>query len=225
MPLRRRQYPPSLTLPVEFAWSAGESRPERSNSAKIEPVNSAESMTRASESWSLILGVPADLAAVKALVYDPCGFVGGDPSIGSENAQYGSVDFRLDGRDVTSRVAKLTPTKNGLFVAVWKRGADGATHPLDSADRWDILAISVREGDRFGQFVFSREVLRERGVASTNGHGGKRGFRVYPPWVATTSRQASATQDWQTESFLQIDDGTAVDLSRARALYAASAQR
>jgi hypothetical protein len=221
MPLRRRHYPSSLTRAVEFAWCAGQSRPQQSNSAMIEPVNSAESMTRASESWSRTLGVPADLAAVKALVYDPCGFACGDPSLGDDNAQYGSVSFLLAGRAVTSRVAKLTPTKNGLFVAVWKRGADGATHPLDGADGHDVVAISVREGDRFGQFVFSREVLLEHDVMSPDGRGGKRGFRVYPPWVATESRQASATQAWQTRSFLQIDNGSAVDLPRALALYSA----
>ncbi|GAA3872815.1 MepB family protein [Leifsonia kafniensis] len=156
---------------------------------------------------------------MKALVYDPCGFVCTAASVGGDNAQYGSVNFRLDGRDIVSRVAKLTPTKNGLFVAVWKREADGATHPLDAADRWDLLTISVREGDRFGQFVFSREVLREHGVVSAQGDGGKRGFRVYPPWVDVASHQAAASQCWQVESFLEIDDGTAVDVARARALY------
>lgn len=182
-------------------------------------MSNAKSMNVSGDFWATGAGVPADLVAVKTLVYDPCGFVCGGPNVEDDNAQYGSVTFQLDGLDVLSRVAKLTPTKNGLFVAVWKRGADGATHPFDSADHCDVLVISVREGDRFGQFVFSRETLRERGVMSVGGVGGKRGFRVYPSWVATTSRQAAATQRWQTESFLLIDDGGAVDVARARELY------
>lgn len=188
-------------------------------------VDDAELMNHPGNDWSNTAGIPADLRTVKAAVYDPCGFVCGDPVVQHDNAQYGSVDFRLNGNDVSSRVAKLTPTKNGLFVAVWKRGGDGATHPLDTSDRCDVLAISVREGDRFGQFVFSRETLRERRVMSVDGVGGKRGFRVYPSWVATTSRQAAATQEWQTESFLLIDGGSAIDVDRARALYAPDSNR
>lgn len=176
-------------------------------------------MNPGGDSWSTAAGIPADLAAVKLLVYDPSGFVCTAPVVTAENAQYGAVSFQLNRRDVVSRVAKLTPTKNGLFVAVWRRGDDGATHQLDAADRCDILAISVREGDRFGQFVFSRAALREHGIISVNGAGGKRGFRLYPPWVETTSRQAAASQAWQTEWFLSIDDGAAVTLERAQQLY------
>lgn len=67
--------------------------------------------------------------------------------------------------------------------------------------------------------MFPREVLCRRGIVSRAGSGSKRGFRVYPPWVTTTNRQASSAQAWQTHHFLPLGDGEPVDAARARALY------
>ncbi|MFJ2593605.1 MepB family protein [Streptomyces erythrochromogenes] len=162
--------------------------------------------------------IPDDLLQAKALAYDPGGFTCSRPVPEAESADYGACGFTLDGLSVRFRVARTTPTKAGQFVTVWKRSAGGPIQPFDAADPVDLFVISTREGDRFGQFVFPREVLRERNVVSTNGAGGKRAFRVYPPWVTTTSRQARSTQAWQVEHFLRLP-GDAVDLSRAYALY------
>ncbi|WP_342778286.1 MepB family protein [Streptomyces botrytidirepellens] len=64
-----------------------------------------------------------------------------------------------------------------------------------------------------------RDVLCEHGIVSRGGSGGKRGFRVYPPWVTTTNRQASRTQAWQTKYFLDFTGDGSVDMARARVLY------
>ncbi|MFC5144828.1 MepB family protein [Streptomyces aureoversilis] len=166
-------------------------------------------------------GVPSDLLRAKTLVYDRGGFTCSRPVPEAESAEYGACGFILDGLSVRFRVAKTTPTKVGQFVTVWKRSAGGPIQPFDAEDPVDLFVISTREGDRFGQFVFPRDVLHERGILSTNGSGGKRAFRVYAPWVTTTNRQARSTQVWQTEHFLQLPDseGKPVDISRARALY------
>ncbi|MCQ8774315.1 MepB family protein [Streptomyces telluris] len=164
-------------------------------------------------------GLPDDLLRAKALVYGPGGFTCSRPVLEAESAEYGACGFALDGFSVRFRVAKTTPTKVGQFVTVWKRSASGPIQPFDAEDPVDLFVISTREGERFGQFVFSRDVLRERGILSTNGSGGKRAFRVYPPWVTTTNRQARSTQTWQVEHFLQLPEGEPVDLPRAHALY------
>ncbi|WP_324614486.1 MepB family protein [Streptomyces sp. MMG1121] len=136
-----------------------------------------------------------------------------------ESAEYGACELTLDGLSVRFRVAKTTPTKVGQFVTVWKRSATGPIQPFDAEDPVDLFVISTREGERFGQFVFPRDVLRERDIVATNGSGGKRAFRVYPPWVATTNRQARSTQTWQAKHFLQLPEGEPVDIPRAHALY------
>ncbi|MEU9081057.1 MepB family protein [Streptomyces sp. NPDC048357] len=162
--------------------------------------------------------VHEDLLAAKALVYDACGFTCSRPVAEAESAEYGAYTFTLDGLRVTFRAARTTPTKAGQFVTVWKRSDGGPIRPIDVTDPVDLVVISTRDEDGFGQFVFSREVLRERGILSVDGSGGKRAFRVYPPWVATQSRQARATQAWQADCFLDVGTGAQVDLTRARTL-------
>ncbi|MFJ7255425.1 MepB family protein [Streptomyces sp. NPDC098085] len=199
-------------------------------------------------SWTSGGPLHADLLAAKALVYDPSGFTCTRPVPEPESADYGAHVFTVDGSAVRFRVARTTPTKVGQFVTVWKRSADGPIQPYDSEDPVDLFVISSRDAGRFGQFVFPRDVLCERGIVSRNGTGGKRAFRVYPPWVTTANRQADRTQEWQAEYFLRVDlcadeggadgdgagkgragnqaadesashEGAAVDLVRCRALY------
>lgn len=170
-------------------------------------------------SWSVGDPVHSDLLAAKALVYDPSGFSCSRPVAEAESADYGAHEFTLDGYSVRFRAARTTPTKVGQFVTVWKRSAAGPIQPFDAGDPVDLFVISTRDGRHFGQFVFPRDVLCERDIVSRGGSGGKRAFRVYPPWVTTTSRQARSTQVWQLNHFLPIGEDEPIDLARARALY------
>lgn len=171
------------------------------------------------EPWPHTSGVPGDLLRAKSLVYDPSGFSCSQPAPEAESAEYGACAFTLDGLSVRFRTAKTTPTKVGQFVTVWRRSASGPIRPFDTEDAVDLFVISTREGERFGQFVFPRDVLCERDIVSTNGAGGKRAFRVYPPWVTTTNRQARSTQAWQVRHFLQLPEDEPIDMARAHALY------
>ncbi|MEV6560656.1 MepB family protein [Nocardia sp. NPDC051756] len=163
-------------------------------------------------SWS----VDEDLLDAKTLVYDPCGFACSAPVPEAESAAYAAHSFTVDGRAIRFRAAKTTPTKVGQFVTVWKRSAGGPIQPFDVTDLVDLFVISTRDGDRLGQFVFPADMLRARGVLSVDGAGGKRGFRVYPPWVETTNRQATNSQAWQLDHFLPVQP---TDTDRARMLY------
>jgi hypothetical protein len=123
----------------------------------------------------------------------------------AENAEYGAAVATNGKALVRFRVGKLTPSKVGLFVAVWQRSIDGGTEPFPadhpSADDADTLVVSVREDGNFGHFVFPTVALIKHGIVSVKGKGGKRGFRVYPPWSPTSNRQARMTQEWQSEFF------------------------
>ncbi|MGW7379135.1 MepB family protein [Streptomyces sp. NPDC054794] len=167
------------------------------------------------ESWA---GLPGDLLVAKEWVYDPCGLACSQPVPEPEGAEYAAHAFTVGGLAVRFRVAKTTPTKVGQFVTVWQRSTEGPIRPFDTDDGVDVFVISSRDDDGFGQFLFPRDVLCERGIMSRNGSGGKRGFRVYPPWVTTSSRQARTTQTWQTAYFLHLREGGPVDLARAQAL-------
>ncbi|MFE7098423.1 MepB family protein [Streptomyces erythrochromogenes] len=193
--------------------------------AKEREVREAGEWAAGSEEGEAPSRIPDDLLRAKVLAYDPAGFACSQPVPEAESADYGACGFTLDGLPVRFRVARTTPTKAGQFVTVWKRSAGGPIQPFDAADPVDLFVISTREGEDFGQFVFPREVLRERNIVSTNGSGGKRAFRVYPPWVTTTSRQARSTQAWQVEHFLRLPRHEPVDIGRAHALYHPAAGR
>ncbi|MFE5813284.1 MepB family protein [Streptomyces sp. NPDC056479] len=170
----------------------------------------------ANQPWA---GLHGDLLAAKTLVYDPSGFACAQPVPEPKSAEYAAHGFTLDGLSVRFRVAKTTPTKVGQFVTVWQRSKEGPIRPFDAEDGVDLFVISSRDSGHFGQFVFPREVLCRRGIVSRNGSGGKRGFRVYPPWVTTANRQAHGSQAWQVNYFLYLGQAEPVDVARAKALY------
>ncbi|MEU8238444.1 MepB family protein [Actinoplanes missouriensis] len=160
-----------------------------------------------------------DLRAAKGLVYDPAGLVCSRPLPERESADYAAHFFLVNGLSVRFRTGRTTPTKVGQFVTLWARSESGPIRPLDATDPVDLVVISTRDARHFGQFVFPLEALRERGIVANDGSGGKRGFRIYPPWATATSRQAVDSQAWQLGYFLSVNDGTSLDITRTRALY------
>lgn len=164
------------------------------------------------------VGVHPDVAEARQL-FSRLGVEFSDAVPETENAEYGAFVSRVGRASVRFRVGKLTPAKVGLFVTVWKRASDGSTEPCAAEDGIDLLVISVREGQHFGQFVFPKTALVEHGIVSVAGRGGKRGFRVYPPWSVTQNRQAMRSQKWQCGYFLALDDARKVDMRKARSLY------
>ena len=148
------------------------------------------------------LSIHPDLLAAQKDAYEPSGLFCKKITKEAESEEYGAFEFEINNQQVKFRVAKITPTKVGQFVTLWKR--DGTIFPYDIADPVDLFVVSVRDGKHFGQFVFPKNVLCEKGIVSKNGKGGKRGIRVYPPWDITTSSQAKKTQAWQTLYFFEI---------------------
>jgi hypothetical protein len=165
-----------------------------------------------------VLGVHPDLSVVLT-VAGRLGLQASGVVLEQANAEYGAYRARVGRGLVRLRVGRLTPRKVGLFVAVWQRAADGGTEPLTSDDGVNVLIITVREEDRAGAFVFPAEALVQHGIVSVAGNGGKRGFRMYPPWSTTDNRQAMRTQRWQGAFFLDLSDPLHLDAARARQLF------
>lgn len=166
----------------------------------------------------------SDLQKAKKLLYDRCGFKQTDLQRKSESAEYSACSFCLDDMKIEYRRSKITPTKTGQFVTIWKRDADGKTAPFEISDDFDFIVITSNDGDRFGQFIFPKAVLADKGIISQKGKVGKRGIRVYPPWNPVTSRQAEKTQSWQTQYFVEIKPDGATDLNFARKLFSKEKQ-
>jgi hypothetical protein len=145
-----------------------------------------------------------DLLITSKIAYEPSGLMLYSLEQEAESKEYGACTFSINNRSTVFRVAKITPTKTGQFVTLWKRIEHGPIVPYDIADPIELFIVSVRCGDNLGQFIFPKDVLRKKGFISQEGMGGKRAMRVYPSWDKPDNRQAKNTQAWQLLYFAEI---------------------
>ena len=160
----------------------------------------------------------SELLAIKELVYDNCNLEFSNLVIDSESEEYQACSFKLNSIEFIHRFSKITPTKTGQFVTIWKRNNKGITAPFDVSDNFDFIVITSKSDKNLGQFVFPKAVLLEKGIISKNNTSGKRGVRVYPPWDIPTSKQAKKTQSWQTKYFYSINKD-AFDIELVKKLF------
>lgn len=160
-----------------------------------------------------------DLLEVQVSIYEPSKIVMTQYIQELESLKYGACNFNLNNHRIKFRTAKITPTKMGQFVVLWKRIESGPILPFDLTDPFDFVIVSVRSSQRFGQFIFPKNILYEKGVISKEGMGGKRAIRVYPPWDITDNQQAQKTQNWQLLYFFEIDSNRSVDAISLQTMF------
>jgi len=158
-----------------------------------------------------------NLIEVKTKIYDKLSLNIANLNNELEGTEYDACQFELNGMKMISRSSKITPKKVGQFVTFWKRNQNGETEPYSENDQFDFYIINVKSGEHFGQFVFPKSELINKGFIITEKKGGKRGFRVYPVWDKTLNKQAEKTQKWQLNYFYEIDKTT--DLKKVNELY------
>lgn len=162
--------------------------------------------------------LPPQLQQAKSLLYDPCGFHLSNYIPETESREYGACRFQLNGKRIIFRTSKITPTKTGQFVTIWKRNQHGITEPLNETDAFDFLIISASNGNHFGQFIFPKKILLDKGILGGTDIIGKRGIRVYPTWDSVENKQAMKTQSWQTLYFVEIVNNNPSALTLAHRL-------
>ncbi len=158
----------------------------------------------------------SELALIEKTVFKPCEIELTNVKTEIESQEYFAHNFELGGQKVKFRTAKITPTKTGQFVTIWKRNEKGVTQPFDISDNFDFYIIATRKETSFGLFIFPKTVLYENQILSDKTKEGKRGIRVYPTWDLTTSKQAQKTQYWQTKYFLEISQNQQIDLEKVK---------
>ena len=155
----------------------------------------------------------SDLLILKKLVYDKFNFDLVGLNIEDESQEYGACSYKINGKAVQFRVSKITPKKVGQFVTIWKRNEQGITQPFKETDQIDFIVISSRNPGNFGQFIFPKSVLVDKGIITRKNKEGKRGIRVYPPWDKPINKQAIKTQSWQIRYFENIQDNNPTEFS------------
>ena len=160
-----------------------------------------------------------ELNTLNNQVYKVCKFKLTEPQIDDESAEYHACNFKINNKFVKYRIAKITPTKTGQFVTIWKRKPKKPIQPYDVSDDIDLFVVTVKTKNNLGQFVFSKSTLVKQKVLSVNGKGGKRALRVYPPWDKVTSAQAKKTQEWQLKFFVEIPKNKKIDIQKFKDLY------
>jgi hypothetical protein len=162
--------------------------------------------------------LPQDFLYIKKALQDNGSFKITQPILEPESSEYGACTFVLNNLNIRYRTAKITPTKTGQFVTLWKRINKGSIQPFDSTDPIDLFIISVRKDDHFGLFIFPKSILITKEIVSDKKEG-KRAIRVYPPWDETSSKQAQKTQKWQLDYFLEIPQNQTMDSNRVKLLF------
>lgn len=126
-----------------------------------------------------------------------------------ESAEYSACQFTTaDQRKMLFRKSKITPTKNGQFVTLWKRDEAGPIAPFNDHDNISSVIVRVKNEAHTGYFIFPASVLCSQKIFTANGKEGKRAFRVYPPWDTPESKQATTTQKWQLLFFVSTENNT-----------------
>ena len=161
----------------------------------------------------------SDLTLILEDLYQKHDFHFSDLIHENESTEYNASTFTLNGMKIKYRSSKITPTKTGQFVTLWKRDLDGVTKPHDHLDTIDLVIISARKDNDLGLFIFPKDVLLKQSIFSTLAKEGKRGFRVYPSWDKTQNKQAQKTQNWQLNYFLDVSNFKNIDINLLTRLH------
>lgn len=161
------------------------------------------------------------LTYVNEIFYEPNHLTIKDIREETQNSDYGAGIFQLNSKSVRFRVAKITPTKIGQFVAFWEKDLDNKNQAFSYENATDLLVINTFTNNNhyFGQFVFPKEVLVKQNILKTAAVKGKMAIRVYPSWDTPTSKQAIATQKWQSPYFAAVNNKNSLQIQELLKLY------
>lgn len=160
-----------------------------------------------------------DFYSEKCKIYEDLGFLIIDIVAEKESAEYCAFQFTVNNKKMLFRKSKVTPTKNGQFVTLWKRQAGSFIAPFSEQDAIAVVVVYAEKDKNSGYFMFSSSILSNKNIFSANGKEGKRAFRVYPPWDLPQNKQAAATQKWQLDYFVASERNTFCNTEKALELF------
>src|SRR5699024_3466399 len=157
---------------------------------------------------------------VNKLIYEPNDLIVKSIQEEKQNSQYGAGTFTLYSKNVRLRVAIVTLTKIGQFVAFWEKDGSNKNQAFSYEEAPDLLVITTfKNENEFGQFVFPKEILLKHGILKSLSKKGKMAIRVYPSWETQSSKQAMETQNCQLLYFIDMCNLHKLPLEKIKELY------
>lgn len=141
---------------------------------------------------------------IKDVLSNSCRLIINDTIKEEESKEYSAYQFKINSKKIVFRISKITPTKVGQFVSIWKRNIDGITEAYNISDGIDFYMIACFSEVKSGLFIFPSSVLIKEKIMSDNTFEGKRGIRVYPIWDEVVNVQAKKTKVWQEKYFVDL---------------------
>lgn len=138
------------------------------------------------------------------------------------NKEYCASQCYLGNKLCEFRVAKITPKKQGGFVALWKKSilvdSFRTNIPYSSSD-FNVCIIYIEDMVNSGFFIFTNLILLDQKILSSEANkGGKLGFRIYPSWVSLDSKIAQKTQYWQQKYFISFADSQEENIIKLKSI-------
>ena len=160
------------------------------------------------------------LEFINEKLYEPLNYEISELQAEDQNKEYGACTFKLNNKKIRFRTAKQTPNKQGQFVVFWEEDYDNKNTPYKFDKSPELIIITCTHNqEHFGQFIFPKEVLLKQGILKSNNTKGKMGIRVYPIWDQDLNKQASKSQAWQLEYFVDIKINEKLNTKRINSLY------
>src|SRR5699024_2195701 len=127
---------------------------------------------------------------VNKMIYEPYDLIVNSDQEEKQNSKYCAGTCQLSSRTVRFRVANITSTKAGKYVAFMEKDRNDKNQPYLYEKAPDLFVITTfKSENEFGQFIFPREVLLEKGILRSDLTKGKMAIRVYPSWDNPSSKQ------------------------------------
>ncbi|AXI00948.1 mep operon protein MepB [Sporosarcina sp. PTS2304] len=160
------------------------------------------------------------LSYINKMMYEPNHMIVQSIQEEKQNAAYGAGIFQIASTTIRFRVANVTATKVGQFVAFWEKDEHDKNQPYSYEQAADLLVITTFASEtEFGQFIFPKELLLKQNILRSSSTKGKMAMRVYPVWDRPTSKQAMNTQEWQLPFFVDMSHSHKVPKEKIRELY------
>ena len=102
----------------------------------------------------------SEIELINDRVFQVCGIVLENVETEIESQEYFAHNFELNKQKAKFRMAKITPTKTGQFVTIWKRNENKITEPYNIDDEFEFYIIATRQEEKFGVFIFDKTILK-----------------------------------------------------------------